>query len=149
MYVKVTNGKAEIYTIGQLRKDNSNTSFPRIVSDDTLAQYDVYPADFDPQPTFDVATQKIKQGDFVDRDGIWFQTWQVVELTDEEKQQKYEQEAEQVRVMRNNLLSKCDWTQVADAPVDQVAWAIYRQDLRDITAQTGFPYDVSWPVEPV
>jgi hypothetical protein len=56
--------------------------------------------------------------------------------------------AEQVRTERNQLLAASDWTQVADAPVDQAAWATYRQALRDITTQTGFPENVTWPARP-
>lgn len=56
--------------------------------------------------------------------------------------------AEQVRAERDALLAACDWTQVADAPVDQAAWAVYRQALRDVTAQAGFPLDVAWPIKP-
>jgi hypothetical protein len=52
------------------------------------------------------------------------------------------------RDLRNDLLQKSDWTQVADAPVDQAAWATYRQALRDIPAQVGFPSEVTWPTEP-
>jgi hypothetical protein len=57
-------------------------------------------------------------------------------------------ESKRVRAERNKLLSECDWTQVNDAPVDQVAWAAYRQALRDIPSQAGFPLDVSWPETP-
>lgn len=57
--------------------------------------------------------------------------------------------AAQARTKRNALLAASDWTQVADAPVDQPAWATYRQALRDITAQEGFPTDIDWPVQPV
>ena len=49
---------------------------------------------------------------------------------------------------RNRLLYECDWTQVADAPVDQAAWAAYRQELRDVTSQETFPSEVTWPVPP-
>lgn len=59
-----------------------------------------------------------------------------------------EEAAEQVRGKRDSLLAQSDWTQVADAPVDQAAWAAYRQALRDIPAQAGFPNTVTWPVEP-
>ena len=52
------------------------------------------------------------------------------------------------REMRDGLLYNSDWTQVADAPVDQAAWATYRQALRDVTQQAGFPNDVVWPVTP-
>ena len=52
------------------------------------------------------------------------------------------------RSKRNALLAASDWTQVADAPVDQTAWAAYRQELRDIPDQVGFPASVVWPVAP-
>lgn len=54
----------------------------------------------------------------------------------------------EIRAIRNKFLAACDWTQVADAPVDQAAWAIYRQALRDVPQQAGFPDDVSWPDPP-
>ena len=57
-------------------------------------------------------------------------------------------EAERVRTERDRLLTASDWTQIADAPVDQAAWAAYRQALRDIPQQAGFPRDVAWPQKP-
>jgi len=59
-----------------------------------------------------------------------------------------EQQAADVRAERNTLLAACDWTQLADAPVDKEAWATYRQALRDITDQPGFPSEVMWPTQP-
>ena len=56
--------------------------------------------------------------------------------------------AEEVRTKRDSLLAESDWTQVADAPVDKAAWATYRQALRDIPEQAGFPNEVTWPAEP-
>lgn len=56
--------------------------------------------------------------------------------------------ASEVRQQRNERLKECDWTQVADAPVNQAAWATYRQALRDITLQSGFPLDIQWPEQP-
>lgn len=55
----------------------------------------------------------------------------------------------QVRFQRNQLLKDSDWTQVADAPVDKTAWATYRQALRDITSQEGFPFSVVFPTPPL
>lgn len=52
------------------------------------------------------------------------------------------------RKRRNKALAASDWTQVADAPVDQAVWATYRQALRDISAQAGFPQTVVWPTQP-
>ena len=58
-------------------------------------------------------------------------------------------EARKVRDERNKLLSESDWTQILDAPVDQAAWAAYRQDLRDVPSQAGFPWNIEWPTQPV
>ena len=56
--------------------------------------------------------------------------------------------ADFIRKERNGKLSDSDWTQVADAPVDKAAWAAYRQALRDITSQPGFPWTIEWPEQP-
>ena len=57
-------------------------------------------------------------------------------------------QAAAVRANRNAKLSESDWTQVADAPVDKAAWATYRQALRDISSQAGFPWVVDLPTIP-
>lgn len=64
------------------------------------------------------------------------------------KAAKDAEQAKSVRDQRNTKLSESDWTQVADAPVDKAAWAVYRQALRDISAQSGFPWTIDWPVAP-
>jgi len=56
--------------------------------------------------------------------------------------------ASNVRRDRNSKLSACDWTQLADSMADKAAWATYRQALRDIPSQDGFPWNVTWPTEP-
>lgn len=55
---------------------------------------------------------------------------------------------DEVRAMRDFELSRTDWTQVPDAPVDREVWAAYRQALRDITEQPDFPHQVTWPTPP-
>ena len=50
--------------------------------------------------------------------------------------------------IRNTLLEKSDWTQVPDAPVDRSAWAAYRQQLRDLPANTEDPANPVWPIPP-
>jgi hypothetical protein len=64
------------------------------------------------------------------------------------KAQKDAEQATSVRATRDAKLAECDWTQVADAPVDKAVWATYRQALRDITAQEGFPWTVTYPDAP-
>ena len=58
------------------------------------------------------------------------------------------EQASAVRKSRGDKLANSDWTQVADAPVDKAVWATYRQALRDITTQSGFPWIVTWPDAP-
>ena len=64
------------------------------------------------------------------------------------KARKDEEQATAVRATRTQKLSECDWTQLADAPVDKVVWATYRQALRDVPTQAGFPWTVQWPDKP-
>lgn len=64
------------------------------------------------------------------------------------KAQKDAEQAKSVREERKTKLSECDWTQVADAPVDKTTWATYRQALRDVTTQSGFPWEITWPTQP-
>ena len=49
------------------------------------------------------------------------------------------EQATNVRLMRNAKLADSDWTQIADCTADKAAWATYRQALRDISLQAGFP----------
>lgn len=64
------------------------------------------------------------------------------------KAMKDAEQAKSVRTTRGEKLKDCDWTQVADAPVDKEVWAAYRQALRDVTGQEGFPWTITWPEQP-
>jgi hypothetical protein len=53
-------------------------------------------------------------------------------------------------VKRSQLLMQSDWTQLPDVPLaTKTAWAAYRQALRDITLQAGYPQVISWPIQPI
>jgi hypothetical protein len=52
------------------------------------------------------------------------------------------------REQRDLLLQQSDWTQVPDAPVNSASWATYRQALRDVPSQSGFPDNITWPTKP-
>jgi hypothetical protein len=64
------------------------------------------------------------------------------------KAMKDAEQAKSVRTTRTEKLKDCDWTQIADSTADKTAWATYRQALRDITAQSGFPWTITWPDAP-
>ena len=54
----------------------------------------------------------------------------------------------QVRSQRDGLLFASDWTQLSDSPINSSAWAIYRQELRDIPQTFSTPESVIWPSKP-
>lgn len=80
--------------------------------------------------------------------GQWYTKYSVADMDDEAKAATDAAQAKSVRDQRNTKLSESDWTQVADAPVDKTLWATYRQALRDITKEAGFPWEINWPVAP-
>lgn len=61
-----------------------------------------------------------------------------------------EYQAAMVRLQRDQLLTACDWTHsTSDRPVpNKEEWAAYRQELRDVTKQDGFPFNIIWPTPP-
>lgn len=151
MHVKITNGTVDTYpyNVGQLRRDNPNTSFPKRIPDEMLADWGVYPVVYTDMPSIDGRTQKVEQEQQPSLvGGSWTIGWVTSSKTPEEVQQYDDSMSQSVRSQRNALLSESDWTQVPDAPVDQAAWKTYRQALRDITSQQGFPYEVTWPTKP-
>ena len=81
-------------------------------------------------------------------DGKWFTKYSVSDLDADGIAAKDAEQAKSVRAERNRLIAECDWTQVEDSPVDKAAWATYRQELRDLTLQAGFPFDVTYPTKP-
>ena len=81
-------------------------------------------------------------------DGKWFTKYSVADMDDEAKTAKDTEQAKSIREQRNQKLEDSDWTQLADSTADKTAWATYRQALRDITAQSGFPWEVTWPDAP-
>lgn len=84
-----------------------------------------------------------------DRNTQWVVNGQVVGRPQAElDQEELDEVWGNLRAMRKQKLSACDWTQVPDAPVDQAAWATYRQQLRDLPSNTVDPFNPIWPTPP-
>jgi hypothetical protein len=149
MYVKVKDGKVEQYpyTLGMLFQENPETSFPENISHELLAGFGVFPVASVPMPEVDY-TKNVEQTFPVQEEGSWVQTWKIVAAGEQEIVERTNQQGDLVRSERNAKLSACDWTQLPDAPVNKDAWAEYRQNLRDVTQQAGFPWNVVWPQPP-
>ena len=145
MFIRITNGIPAKYTLVQLRRDNTNISFPKVIPDEMLADYDVYPCARTDRPTYDPMTEQCFDAGFEqDAEGNWAQGYSVEPLEQEIAERN-------VRSRRDGLLQETDWivskSYEAGEPVPD-AWVSYRQSLRDITAQEGFPYSVTWPTKP-
>jgi hypothetical protein len=136
------------YSIVELRRDNLNTSFPGSMSNEELATWGVFPVALQEPPAYDLAIETLSQVEPIYQNGEWLQSWSVTEANGEEIARRLDEQSSAVRADRNERLAACDWTQLADAPVVTAAWAAYRQELRDVTRQVGFPWNVAWPVAP-
>lgn len=152
MYARVFNGEVLTYpyTLGDLHADHPNTTFPQNWTDELLALVGMVRVVVTGAPEHDLATHVAEQVGCVynAEKSRWEQAWSVREKTADEKMAGDTAKADEVRSERNTRLARSDWTQVLDAPVDRSAWAVYRQGLRDVTDQPGFPWNVSWPQEP-
>jgi hypothetical protein len=141
MHVKLANGSVEQfpYTLGQLRRDNPNVSFPKQVIDNILADYDVYPVTALEKPDYDPLVQSLSRGQPSWDNGSWKVSYTVQNMLQSEAEAN-------VRSERDSLLQETDWLAVSDRTMTAEQTA-YRQALRDITGQAGFPFSVTWPVK--
>lgn len=100
MYILAPNQTAEIYpySIGQLRRDNPQTSFPRNPSKELLAQYNVFSVVPNTQPEIDPMAQRIEEATPVLIDGNWLQVWSVIDFTPEEIEQRLQERRESMIV---------------------------------------------------
>ena len=151
-YVK-TNSEGELeqypYTLTDLRRANPNVSFSKTISDESAASFGLFPVTPSPQPAYDyrknLERTAIRSGD------SWVEQWTEVDATAEEITARTQNQELSVRQIRNAKLKQCDWTQLTDSPLDadgKNAWALYRETLRMVPEQSGFPWTVVWPPEP-
>lgn len=147
MVVYFLNTETNEYPIyeGDLRRRFPNASLAKPLVSPPMPYVGVHEVE---QPEPDLKTERVVESSPLQVDGVWKRQWQIESLTDLEQQARKDNAASIVRNERNTYLSKSDWTQVADAPVNKTVWATYRQALRDITSQPGFPWTIEWPEQP-
>lgn len=130
------------YSTQQLKQDNPNTSFPSEITDDLLQSYNVYPVSVEARP--EVSDDKKLELDEAPtyKDGVWSISWTVKNKTEEEKSaDEYNKRRE-----RDELLKLTDSYALTDRELSE-EMATYRQDLRDLPEQEGFPY-IDTPTQP-
>jgi len=139
------------YSIGLLRRDNPNTSFPPSPTDGVLADWNVYPVTATEQPTYNLITESVVEGTPTYTDG-WRQVWTVVANTPEEIASRTASYTSQLRSERDTKLIASDWTLLSDSPLSaekKAEWVTYRQQLRDIPGMTVDITNPVWPQPPL
>lgn len=147
MYLRIINETIEYpYTLLELRRDKYNVSFPQIITDSILGEFDMYRVMQTPKPND--YTKNITEGIPQLIDGIYYQTWILEDSSEEEILTKIQYKWVDVRTLRNELLLECDWRVLSDTPDNNKnSWIEYRQELRNITSQEN-PFNIIWPIQP-
>jgi hypothetical protein len=152
MFAKIINDVVEKYpySIGELRKDNPNVSFPKNPKPQTLVAFNTFEVVRVNRPEVGY-TQNVNEGVPQKINGVWTQVWNVFDVDEDTLATRIQDRAKQVRDERNYKIAGSDWTQLDDSPITnakKLEWATYRQALRDIPLQAGFPWNVTWPESP-
>ena len=149
MYTRIINNQPVWpYTLHMLRIDEPGTSFPEIMSDELLNEFQVFLVEIDVCPEIEYWQDAIRIEPVYENEK-WVQHWSITDVDAETLQERQAQKAASIRDDRNKLLQECDWSQSRDIS-DEIAllWQPYRQQLRDITTQSGFPFEIVWPTKP-
>lgn len=142
MYVKIANNEVEEfpYTLDQLKRDNPNVSFPETISSGTLASYNVFPVTLTEPPAHDQLVELVTMANPTLVDGVWTQAWTKTNRTNEEA-------SSNIRAERDSRILATDYLALSDQTLS-TNMATYRQALRDVPSQSGFPFSVTWPTKP-
>ena len=137
------------YTLRDLQNDNPNTRFPKNLANkpDVLADFNVYSVASTSKPLED-HTKVVEEAKPENIDGVWTQKWKVRNATEAELSEDSARKATEARTKRNALLAETDYLALTDNTLTTEMQA-YRQALRDVTNQAGFPYTIDWPTKPV
>ena len=154
-----------VNTQGEIRRSMPNTSLPRVWTSSICDSLGIDPVLAAPAPV-PSGEYKVVSRNGVTQDalGNWVQAYverdMFADYVDEEgatvtkasqeeayTARKNEEAATAVRAERDKLLASCDWMGMSDVTMS-AEWATYRQALRDITGQAGFPLDVTYPTKP-
>lgn len=152
MHVKITNGSVDTYpyNVGQLRRENPNTSFPKQIPNDMLEGYGVMPVTVADMPSINERTQKVEQASSPSLvDDAWTIGWTTSSKTAEETQAWDDSMALLNRGKRDGLLADTDYFALSDVTMDS-DMTNYRQALRNITTHANWPNLEAddWPTKP-
>jgi hypothetical protein len=154
MYAKIKNNQLDKYPYEytDFQNENPYTAFSGLDlysafqgTEENINGAELVEVQQEQAPSYNKKTQKVVVATTPTFNGsAWVLTCTIADKTEEE----WARQSRSVREERNTKLTACDWTQLADSTADKAAWATYRQELRNVPAQTEFPWDVTWPTQP-
>jgi hypothetical protein len=150
----------ELKSQGEIRKLNPNVSLPKVWNSNVYDTLGIDPVLETPKPD---TTGDYRDGAEQDANNNWVQAWverdmfsdtteDGVTTTKAEHEAVYQarldtEAAANVRSERDQKLKETDWMGMSDVTMS-TEWATYRQALRDVPSQDGFPHTITWPSEP-
>ena len=134
------------YSLGLLRKDNPNTSFPKQPSAEDMAAFNVYPVT-EANPTVGEGQHLVKVWTPTLVSGDWVLAHEAVDLTDAEVAEATAVLAANMREKRDKLIAATDFYALSDVSMSE-AMTKYRSDLRAVPEQSEFPTTITWPTAP-
>ena len=134
----------EVLSDEEFRKRHKNTSFSRLLDENLLDAFDTDIVFEGPQKQGPPPYSQTYRDGIEEIGGKWYTKYSIRQ---QDKEPIDEQYAENIRNRRDNLIKESDWRAVSDRKLEP-EWKEYRQALRDITKQEGFPHDVEWPIDP-
>lgn len=152
MYIHVIDDQVKKlpYSLRELRQDNPSVSFPEKPSPSLLAEWGVFELVQTQQPSVDY-TKNVVSGTPQKINGVWTQKWDIVDASEAEITSRIKNITQDARAERDRRLADTDWmvTKALETnttiPTELVK---YRQALRDVPSQIGFPHTVVWPDKP-
>tara|TARA_S200002703_G_scaffold159506_1_gene173224 strand:+ start:2558 stop:3010 length:453 start_codon:yes stop_codon:yes gene_type:complete len=150
MLAFVEDGAITKYQVNATDVQNKypNTSFPFPLEEQDLTSFGIVTVLQTDKPDYNVKTHSCSEGTPAFSDNAWRQTWVLTAHDQAKLDQLLNSDKTAARSMRDKLLSESDWTQLPDAAVNASDWTAYRQALRDVPSQSGFPNDITWPTKP-
>lgn len=138
----------------RFQQDFPNTSKPDVWSDAVLAEFDIFPVSPTDRPDFVFHEQALVELPPQQVNGAWTQVWKIVDRSADDKLAILEGQAAAIRSERDRKLrEECDcinpmrWETMTEAQKDLAR--AHRLALLDVPNQPGFPWSVTWPVNPL
>lgn len=152
MFIKIQDGAPVGYPIleNNLRQILGD-DLPKIVTPEIVEPYDYGIYEFTNRPYTERYEKLIEESPKRAQDGIYYQSWKIVHMNEEEQLAVDTAKSREMRMLRDQRLVESDWSQLPDAPLTEsqkIAWIDYRDQLRKVPSQQGFPWIIEWPAQP-